>query len=106
MKPEIIDNFLSDEVFKNIQNIMLGNEFHWCYNSVVVDPNIINEDFYFVHPFYKEYNPASNLCEILDPVIEILDPISIYRIQANLYPRDLKHVMSGFHTDIIHIQKN
>jgi|TARA_B110000285_G_C15080374_1_gene593143 hypothetical protein len=100
MKPEIIDNFLSDEVFKNIQNIMLGNEFHWCYNSVVVDPNIINEDFYFVHPFYKEYNPASNLCEILDPVIEILDPISIYRIQANLYPRDLKHVMSGFHTDI------
>ena len=57
MKPEIIDNFLPDDVFKNIQNIMMSNKFPWHYNSVVVDPNIINEDFQFTHSFYKEYNP-------------------------------------------------
>ena len=100
MKPEIIDNFLSDDVFKNIQDVMLSNLLPWYYNSYVVDPNIIEENYFFVHPFYKEYNPISNSCELIDPVIEILDPVSIYRIQANCHPKDPKHTVLRFHTDI------
>ena len=48
MKPEIIDNFLPDDVFKNIQNIMMSSQFPWHYNSAVLDPYTINDnDFYF-----------------------------------------------------------
>tara|TARA_Y100000310_G_C20562592_1_gene753796 strand:- start:32 stop:565 length:534 start_codon:yes stop_codon:yes gene_type:complete len=85
----VIDNFLDDEIFKEIQQVILGEQFPWRFNEYILSPELDGHRrvFQFTHSLYKEYNPSSKLCSIIDPVLEIIRPIAIYRIKANLRTR-------------------
>ena len=52
MKLEVIDNFLDEKEFKNIQNIIMGNNFPWYFNNYITDEKDVN-NFYFTHSFYR-----------------------------------------------------
>jgi hypothetical protein len=99
---EVIDNFLSPDDFINIKNTMFSNNFPWVY-----EPNVLNypnketsdELYFFTHTFYRDYVPQSNFISILDLIIKKLNPKSIVRIQANLYPNVNKYIESKFHRD-------
>ena len=53
MKPLIIDNFLDNQSFQNLQNIMFGGEFCWFYLDGIDYRGEEGVKFQFFHTFYK-----------------------------------------------------
>jgi hypothetical protein len=107
MNYKIIDNFLPQNEFQNIQEIMLGSNIQWYYNSFKVktdDHDTKNDpyNFQFTHTFYKNYRPTSDFIELFDPILKILNPSALIRIKANLQPRTEKITKSQHHLDHDH----
>lgn len=102
----IYDNFLEKNEFTKIQNILLGSDFPWFFNNIVVRAeNRINlEEHYnyqFTHTLYRDYAKTSDLFHpIVDPIFTKLNPSAILRVKANLIPRADKNVMHEYHKDI------
>ena len=110
---EVIDNFLPDTFFKDLQTLMMGYYFPWYYNNFTVGSDVIRQDeiykvkkkslYQFVHTFYDIRSPwngvASDLCNNVEPVCEFLRVNRLYRIKANLNPRSIVHRSTGWHTD-------
>ena len=54
---KIIDKFIDDKSFKNLNETMLGVEFPWYYNTFKVSTESTiedNENFQFTHIFFSE----------------------------------------------------
>ena len=96
---KIEDNFLDQEKFDVLQNFMLGDNFAWFYNSTIVYRNEISDKFGFIHGFYRYDAPQSSYFENLKPILDIIKPISLWRIKANLLTRTPEIVENAFHTD-------
>jgi hypothetical protein len=97
MAIQVIDDFLDKEVFNNIKNILLGNNFPWYYNDFMTrDPD---NKFYFTHTFYREPGIVSDLFNMWLPVIRKLECKSIIRIKANNYCPVHKAEKNEFHID-------
>ena len=93
---EVIDNFLPSYHFKVLQSVMMGPDFEWYYNDDVA----YNDDgrYQFIHGFYKDSWKSDNL-SLLDLALQKLDVKKLYRIKANLNPRTLFNVKTGYHVD-------
>ena len=61
---EIIDNFLPEEEFLNIKNLLEGCEFPWSFNNSIVHDN--DGKVQFTHTFFKNKKRKNsdwmNLC--------------------------------------------
>ena len=97
---KIEDNFLDQEKFDVLQNFMLGDNFAWFYNSTIVYRNEISDKFGFIHGFYRYDAPQSSYFENLKPILDIIKPISLWRIKANLLTRTSTIVKNEFHDDM------
>ena len=72
MKYRIIDNFLPEEVYKTVNEVMLGNEMDWNFNRGVNRPN---DGFHqFTHVFYSNHQPVSRFYSLIEPIVEQIDP--------------------------------
>ena len=96
---KIEDNFLDQEEFDGLQNVIMGDNISWYYNSFVVFVDDIDR-YQFVHYFYGEGIPASPFVKRLNTILDIIDPISIYRIKANLITRTPNIIENTFHVDV------
>lgn len=96
-KVKIIKDCLSKEDFINIKNIFFSDYFAWYLNSGVNTPT----DNYtqFTHVFYNNYIQNSNLLDNLKPIINILNPLALIRIKANLLTKTNEIIKHGFHVD-------
>lgn len=109
MSYKIIDNFLDQQDFQELKNIMLGNNFPWFYNNekTYIDPNAkndgINKDFnfQFTHSFYRDHGPQSQYWQILNSFTQKLNPLSYTRVKANLTPRTNEIIEYGYHKDYV-----
>ena len=101
MKPEyeVIDNFLEEEDFYNIQSIMMSSALPWFYTSRVNSATQIGDSYYFVLLFQIDGIPSSPFIERLAPLIKKLGCESIIRIKGNLYPNIGKEYVDGWHID-------
>ena len=99
MKPLIIDNFLSEDYFNLIRNIMLGENIAWFYMDRIDYADDVDK-FQFIHSFYAKGNWASAYGNIFGSIFQKLKPKEIYRIKANLLPRTPEIKVNRFHTDI------
>ena len=104
MDIEIVDNFIKREKFQEIKNTILGPFFPWYYNPSIIDPiNDVDDkrfqDFQFIHTFYKFYSPQSPYIDLINPLIEKINPISIVRIKANLNTYKNENFLYGMHVD-------
>jgi len=99
---EIVDNFLSEKEFTNIQEVMLGSYFPWYYNSSTsylggeshdwIEPQQEFDlyDFQFIHNFYLLNNlyGYQDICspytELIHPILKKLNSFSLLRAKANL----------------------
>ena len=54
---KIQDNFLEENIFKNLQKIIMSDDFPWYYQNKVVD---INDDFFFSHILYMDDRQKSD----------------------------------------------
>ena len=104
---KIEDNFLQQEEFDKIQKLMMEpSSFPWFYNNRIVFEEDVDDKFQFIHLFYKDYSAQSLFCENLKPILEIIQPISLWRIKANLQVRTPEIVESTFHVDIPLLEEN
>ena len=95
---KIEDNFLEQNVFDRLPH-MMGNECTWIYNDVI-DYFGQKDKFQFCCTFYDLDRPMSNFYESLFPILEIIKPMSIWRIKANLLTRTPTIVENKFHIDM------
>jgi len=103
---EVVDNFLEEEDFKNIENIMLGADFPWYYNNYVTKEEDIHNlhDYQLTHTFFNNSQINSGFFEILQPVFDKINPMAIIRVKANLLPNTNKIIEHGWHTDLPNIK--
>ena len=108
----IIDNFLSDDQFKEIQNFLINDHFPWYFNDYVTSDKDTEglDNFQFTHTFFDNTSPTSNYFTQVMPIISFvekelkvdLEPI---RIKANLIcklPHDITQVENPPHIDQKH----
>ena len=116
----IVDNFLDQDEFDTLQTFILDFRFAWYYNDVIVsfsdgesgkwDSPVrlqsAEEDknkFQFIHVFFTwdaSMAWSSQHFEILKPILEKINPISLCRIKANLLTKTPNIIESGFHVDM------
>jgi len=96
---KIEDDFLDQREFVKLQTFMMGNNVPWHYLDGIEYPNEVNK-FQFILNFYKDNAPLY-FCEILDPILKIIEPISLWSIKANLLTKTSNIIENTFHTDIV-----
>ena len=99
---KVVDNFLPEKYFTNLQQTMLSNEFPWYY----LDHKSSKGDgqFQFVHNFYDNYILQSPMASIIEPLVKELSPSAIVRIKANLTTKSSEIDEYLLHTDIPHFK--
>ena len=100
---KIIDNFLPDYQFKQIQSIFLGDSFPWYYSERIVNDDEDGydpKDYFFVHGILR-YGITSNYYQVLrnSSLFALLGVNEFERIKVNLNPRTLFNKSSGWHVD-------
>lgn len=105
-KVEIFDNFLSDEEFRKIKEVFLGEYFPWYISESITTSEVQEKNLYekqglfFGHILYANHRPFSEFYNsLINPFLNRMDVKSIIRIKANLYPYLGKYVEHNFHTD-------
>jgi len=100
MKPEIeiIDNYLPQEIFDNIQKMMLSDTFPWFLER----HSVYDQDGFsqFVHAIYREFEPVSEAWKQIQYILNYLQPHGLYRIKANGTPAYSKVVEKPLHVDL------
>ena len=107
-KIEVIDNFLPDYYFKQLQFRLLGEYMPWFHNEYILDGHKgKNKTSQFIHVFYHvrpEYNGETDCYSLVrDPLNLIRQKLSVnklHRIKANLRPRSFfNRSGGGYHID-------
>jgi hypothetical protein len=96
----VIKNVLKKENFLTIKNTLEGGNFPWYFSKVLIEK--INNNFQFVHTFYNNFTVNSNFYDLIIPIIEVLKPLSLIKIKANLLPQEKNIVEHGMHVDHYH----
>ena len=97
------DNILTPEEFRKISDVLVTNSgFPWFFNDIIdYDSDSGDIDKYqFVHNFYNNDSPTSELYSIVEPILAIIAPTTIFRVKANLLTRTSKIVENRFHIDM------
>jgi hypothetical protein len=97
MKKTEIKNFLKKEDFNTLKNNLMSFTFPWYMNKVV---DLKSNQYQLTHLFYRDSTINSEFYNLVRPIINIIKPISIIRIKANLLFKTEKIVEHGFHTDV------
>ena len=101
---QIVDDFLDKETFEKLQTLMMTDAIHWFYWPNIDNPE--DEDkFQFIHSFYQDKIPSSSFVEHVNPVLQCLNPLAVYRIKANLLTRTEDIIKNSFHVDIPHMSE-
>ena len=83
---KVVDNFLDEEYFKEIQSAMLGDHFPWYYNSYITDKEDTKDKFYFTHNFYNnDLYVNSDYFNLLAKFLKQINSKSIIRVKGNLH---------------------
>jgi len=96
---KIIDNVLPQQIADGIDNLLTSNSFPWFFMPCVVNPGDRSSGQYMIHIVYDKHKVNSDFYETIEPLIELINPRSLVRIKANLYPIADKIVEHGFHVD-------
>jgi len=98
---EIKDNFLAQHIFDDLENLMMYPDIDWHYQDRIDGPDEDGAIFQFCHIFYQLPNITSDCLRTLEPVLDTLLPLSLYRIKANLLTKTPKIIPNTFHQDML-----
>jgi len=102
---EIIDNYLSEELYNDIKFTLTESDFPWYLQknhkvgkllTPLEDSRI---DFQFIHGFYRDFCFQSHYYKLLIPIIDQLKPSALIRIKANLTTYANKVMPFHYHID-------
>ena len=88
MQYEVIDNYLPQEEFEKIRDVMMSQDFPWFYSAYVAFKGKVDDDnsMCFTHSFYKNSLVNSNFFELTLPLIFKLNAKALIRVKGNMYP--------------------
>ena len=98
LKIKIIDNFLEEDVFIGIQNIVMGDYFPWYFNDFKSD-GYDTHNYQFTHTIVREGEVQSDFFQYMDPFFKGLEVKEIIRVKMNLTTRTEKLFNHLYHTD-------
>ena len=83
----MIDNFLPEEDYKNILNIITDKGFEWhLADKITLEQKDDDIFFYLCHVFYNQTSLLqSKFFELIFPLLKKIDPKALIRAKANLY---------------------
>tara|TARA_R100000664_G_C2694862_1_gene97501 strand:- start:183 stop:683 length:501 start_codon:yes stop_codon:yes gene_type:complete len=85
---KIIDNYLPEQDFKILQDIIFDNKLPWYFNKNVTYGDIEEPYFYFSHILFENKKPNSEFYEVFsEKLITKLNPKGLARVKLNCYPR-------------------
>lgn len=97
----IIDNYLPEQTYHNIRNQMLAFNFPWFSSKIVNDsPQNYKRNVQMIHMFYTNHAPQTDHLEIIYPLLDKIQPLSIIKIKANFMTGTDRIVEHGLHNDI------
>ena len=97
---EVVDDFLPDEIFSTIENILMGKNFPWYFHDTVLVKSEGAYNFQFVHKFFSHGQVWSGLySNELVPMMDFINVGAMVRLKANLLTRTESHIEHGHHTD-------
>ena len=97
---DVIDNFLNENNFDEIFNIVSSNNFPW-YTVDRLNENADNDnDFQLIHTIIHEGRPNSDFTNIIDIACSPMPNINIYRARINLFTKTHISKNYGFHKDM------
>lgn len=103
---EVIDNFIDEAAFKELQDTMLGADFPWYYNNYVTreDTTESLHEYQLTHTFFANSQINSGFFNLLGPVFDAIEPTALVRVKANLVPHTSKIVEHGWHVDLTDVK--
>tara|TARA_Y100000004_G_scaffold172260_1_gene208934 strand:- start:256 stop:747 length:492 start_codon:yes stop_codon:yes gene_type:complete len=99
MTYEVVDNFLDEKDFKDIQNLLLGENFPWYFSDRISDRRFDDGESYYAHKFFEHYEPRSSYFKMMYPLLDKIEPTALIRIKGNMYNRTDKLREHGQHVD-------
>ena len=98
----IITNFLNQNAFNSIKELLLDETVPWLYNSGVNRPNAV--DYQFVHGIWSAaaggLGTSLEIWNSMSPILTYLEPSVLLKIKANLRTKTNKIEESDYHCDI------
>jgi len=101
MKPEIINNFLDENTFKELKELIFSNTFPWYLQMGIAEKGENSNHFYFTHLLYdseKDYD-KSPYFERFEPIFKKLDMKKHIRSKLNCYIRTKELEKHSTHRD-------
>ena len=95
---KVVDNLLSPEEFKKLNDVLMGPEFPWYFLPSKVHSG--DGNFQFCHNFILSVNILSKFVTILDPFLPKLNMKKVIRIKANKTFKKKENIESAMHTDV------
>jgi len=98
MKNNIVikDNFIKKNDFKKLSETILSDNFSWYYKDRMVTTT--KDASFFYHSFFHNHTPNSNKLYLLKPILDILKPLALINIRANLIIKK-PDANSSYHID-------
>ena len=99
---DIVDNFLPEDVFNPLFDLLSSWNFPWYFNDFIVDENYSLDNYQFTHTFINSSRDivTTPFHSFISPIINKLGVKKIKRIKANLNPRTSTHEEGGYHIDM------
>jgi len=99
MSFKIEDNFVSENLLKEINSLMTNMNFPWYFHDSVTREKD-NKNFYFTHILYSFDKINSRFYKNIVPeFIEKLKIKKLLRVKLNLYAQTHKIIEHSYHTD-------
>lgn len=103
LKYKIIDNFLNQNDFNKLKDMVFADGFPYYYIKTLNDNQKDVSDkspFYFVHTVFEKYQITSDCFFNLKPILDKISAKALIRMKINFYPKTPKIVKHAFHTDL------
>ena len=97
---KIIDNFLNEADHENIKNTIMGNTFPWFIAPVLDETKDSLGGQELSHMFYQNYSWNSSYSNLISPIVEKINPVSILRVRAALIPINSFINREDWHIDL------
>ena len=101
---KIYDNFLDAKTFNEIQQQCVS-DLTWSYDNTVANrfntDTVCEEkyDWQMVHMFYNHPFNISEFFHIINPIVQKINPVIMYRAKLNLNPSTDEIIEHGYHQD-------
>ena len=95
------ENFLEQEYFNTLQELVLGDDFPWYYSDGVNFKGSDNAPYFqFQHTLFTKNRENSAHYQLLEPLLSALNIKAVCRAKFNLITRTNEIVEHGLHTDM------